>query len=350
MGGVPAAEALQLDLDDVRWRAFTAACPSASPFHHPVWARVLADTYGYPGFAVALADADGRLLAGAPFLDITTLTRKRRWISLPFTDECPLLADDPLSTGRLLAALQGAHPGAAAPRIEVRGAALEPGWRASAPAVTHTLELDGDPAIVRRRFSRSQVLRSIRRAERENLAVRVASSANELDAFWALHLRTRRRQGVPVQPRRFFDLLWARMIEPGLGSILLTYAGKTPVAAALFLTWNGTTIYKFGASDPEAWPLRPNHLLFWTAIQQSCERRDTLFDFGRTDLTNDGLRAFKNSWGAIERPLVYSTWASGDDGGGEGVVGRVLAAGIRRGPRWVCRGAGEMLYRYAAAR
>jgi len=350
MAGAAVTEAVRLDLDDVRWEAFTTACRSASPFHHPGWARVLSDTYGYPGFAIALADAEGRLLAGAPFLEVTTFTRRRRWISLPFTDECPLLADDALSATRLLTALGDLHRGPGAPPIEIRGAALEVGWRASAPAVTHVLELDEDPAVVRRGFSRSQVVRNIRRAEREDLVVRVASSAEDLDAFWALHLRTRRRQGVPVQPRRFFDLLWARIIEPGLGSILLTWAGTTPVAAAVFLAWNGTTIYKFGASDPEAWPLRPNHLLFWTAIQESCARRDTRFDFGRTDLDNDGLRAFKSSWGAAERPLVYSAHASAAEGGGEGIVGRVLATGIRRGPRWVCRGTGEVLYRYAAAR
>ena len=39
-------------------------------------------------------------------------------------------------------------------------------------------------------------------------------------------------------------------------------------------------IYKFGASDTEGLPLRPN-ALFWTAIQASCARSDREFDFGR---------------------------------------------------------------------
>ena len=116
------------------------------------------------------------------------------------------------------------------------------------------------------------------------------------------------------------------------------------------MSWNGTTIYKFGASDPEGLAVRPNHALFWTAIQESCARGDGRFDFGRTDLDNPGLRAFKASWGGVERPLVYSALEPGAAAGGEGAVGRALGVAIRRGPPWLCRGLGETVYRYAAAR
>ena len=90
------------------------------------------------------------------------------------------------------------------------------------------------------------------------------------------------------------------------------------IASALFLSWNGTTIYKFGASDPEHWPLRPNHLIFWTAIRDSCERGDHRFDFGRTDLENTGLRSFKEGWGAVERPLFTSALGAAPAGPGSG--------------------------------
>jgi hypothetical protein len=36
----------------------------------------------------------------------------------------------------------------------------------------------------------------------------------------------------PPQPRRFFQLLWERMLEPELGSALLAYLDRTPVAGA----------------------------------------------------------------------------------------------------------------------
>lgn len=340
-----------LQLDDPRWRSFAAETEDATPFHSPAWAGLLARTYGYAAFAVGIPDSDGRLLAGAPFLEVRGLSGRRRWISLPFTDECPLLARDADAERRLIDALGSAHARLGAPAIEVRGTVDALGWRMSADAVIHELHLDTGLDEVRKRFSRSQVIRNIARAERDGVVVRAARGADDLDAFYQLHLRTRRRQGVPVQPRRFFELLWTDLVEPGLAFVLLADAGgRQAVAGALFLASGTTTIYKFGASDVESWPLRPNHLIFWTAIQKAHERGDRRFDFGRTDLDNNGLRAFKSAWGGVERPLKYSTLPPGAAAGREGLASRALSVAIRKGPRWVCRGSGEALYRFAASR
>ena len=337
----------RLALDDPKWAGFVASCRGATPFHHPSWGSLLAETYGFEAFAVA-AGLGGRLVAGAPFLEVKPPLRRRVWSSLPFTDECPLLGVDAAHAAELVSALSG--PDHQAPRIEIRSRVEGEGWSTSADGVIHVLELDADPERVRRGFSRSQVVRNIARSEREGVEVRAAESRDDLEAFYGLHLRTRRRQGVPVQPRRFFDLLWARLLEPRLGTILLAYRGETALAGALFLSWNGTTIYKYGASDPEGWPVRPNHMLFWVAVRDACLRGDHRFDFGRTDLGNAGLRAFKSSWGARERPLVYSALAPNALDGRHGLAERLLGAAIRRGPTWVCRGVGELVYRYAASR
>jgi CelD/BcsL family acetyltransferase involved in cellulose biosynthesis len=346
----PDRRLVRLQIDDPAWSAFAASCVAATPFHHPAWTRLLADTYRYRAFALALPDPVGHLVAGAPFVEIRGLSGRHRWVSLPYTDECPLLAEGPAEEEALVAALGRDCTRLRAPGLEVRAPVHAPAWRTHACAVLHVLDLESDAEAVRGRFSRSRVVRNIRRAERAGVTVRTARGPADLDAFYALHTRTRRRQGVPVQPRRFFELLWERLVERGLGSILLASAAGAPVAGALFLTWNGTTIYKFGASDREGLPLRPNHLLFWTAIRESCERGDRRFDFGRTDLGNAGLRDFKSGWGAIERPLVYSSLDRAAADGREGAGARLLGAAIRRGPGWLCRGAGAVLYRYAGTR
>lgn len=345
------SETLKLAVDDPRWRRFVSDMGTATPFHHPAWAELLSDTYGYPAFALALPDDHGAVIAGAPFLEVRGLSGRRRWVSLPFTDECPLLARDPASGHELIGALAAAQDHLHTPVIEIRGAVDGFGWRTGADAVIHELDLEPDSDRVSKRFSRSQVIRNIARAKREGVSVRRASSDRDLDAFYRLHTRTRRRQGVPVQPRRFFELLWSRLARSGLAFILLADAGgREAVAGALFLASSGSTIYKFGASDPETLHLRPNHLIFWTAIQEACERGDRRFDFGRTDLANGGLRAFKSGWGAAERPLRYSSLAPGAVDHEGGLARRALSAAIRRGPGWVCRGTGEVLYRYAGSR
>ena len=155
---------------------------------------------------------------------------------------------------------------------------------------------------------------------------------------------------MPVQPRRFFRLLWENAISTGLGSVLIVEASAQPVAAAVFLAWNGTVIYKFGASDPSTRSLCPNHLLLWHAIRVACEQGYRWFDFGRTDVGQEGLRTFKLSWGAAEEPLIYRTLGGKPEPAstGEGVATRVLGPVIRHGPLLLCRAVGETLYCYVA--
>jgi CelD/BcsL family acetyltransferase involved in cellulose biosynthesis len=342
---------LKLALDDPRWAAFVAGNPAATPFHHPSWAELLSRTYGYHAFTIAIADREDRLLAGLPLLEVRTLARRRHWVSLPFTDECPPLSRADIDQPELAAALAAAFEALHAPAVEVRGLVDGLRWHTDTDAVVHELALDADADRVRTRFSRSRVIRNIARAEREGVVVRRARNRGDLSAFYALHTRTRRRQGVPVQPRRFFELLWDQIIEPGLGFILLADAGgRQAVAGALFLASGGIMTYKFGASDVDSWPRRPNHLIFWTAIQEACARGDRRFDFGRTDLSNQGLRAFKSGWGAEERPLRYSKLLPRQLDEVEALPARALSGAIRRSPTWVCRGVGAAFYRYAGTR
>jgi hypothetical protein len=56
------------------------------------------------------------------------------------------------------------------------------------------------------------------------------------------------------------------------------------------MAWNGSLIYKYSASDPAYWRLRPNNLLLWRAIQWACENGYHTFDMGRTDLAGGSGR------------------------------------------------------------
>src|SRR5881409_764742 len=82
-----------LEIDDKRWIRFVERVPGALPFHHPSWARLLADCYGYRPLALVLEDEDD-VAAGIPAIETRTVLGRRRWISLPFTDYSPPLARD----------------------------------------------------------------------------------------------------------------------------------------------------------------------------------------------------------------------------------------------------------------
>jgi CelD/BcsL family acetyltransferase involved in cellulose biosynthesis len=339
-----------LELTDSRWNDFVGRHPGATPFHHPNWGRLIADCYRFRAFALAATDAAGTIRAGLPMVEVRHLQGRPKWVSLPFTDYCPPLVSTRQEEAQLVSALQEASDAAGVRRVEIRGP-LEGVSAVPCTALRHVLALDGGEARVYAGFHRSQVQRSIRRAEGKGLTIRQAADPHDLHGtFYRLHTRTRRRQGVPVQPRRFFRLLWERIIDPGFGSALIAEASGRPVAAAVFLAWRDTVIYKFGASDTSAWSLRPNHLLFWHAIRTACEEGSRWFDFGRTDADQEGLRSFKRSWGAVEKPLVYRALGNGTERtpATQGLAARMLEQAIRHSPPLLCRATGEMLYRYTA--
>jgi CelD/BcsL family acetyltransferase involved in cellulose biosynthesis len=342
--------ATEVSLSDLRWLAFTASHPDALCFHRPAWADLLADCYGYRPFVLAVEGDRGQIAAGVPVVEVRRLGRKH-WRALPFSDYCPPLfaPGGAVDRAAFTRELERARGEAGARSFEVRAPLAGADDHSRREAVIHRTRLEGDSDALFARFHRSQVQRNVRRAERERVVVRRAESAVDLTrSFYDLQLQTRRRLGMPMQPRRFFAALWSHLLEPEHGFLLLAYAGRTPVAGAVFLAGSRTLTYKYGASDTAFRRLRPNHLLFWNAIREACAEQYEWFDFGRSDFPDRGLREFKSGWAAKEDDLVYTTLPECAPTDASGHVLDGARAVIRRSPPWVSRLTGELLYRYAA--
>ncbi len=322
------------------------AAPGATIFHHPAWLELIHTRYRYAIAACCVLDGDGRVVAGVPVALVGSSLTGRRLVAFPFSDACPPLGatNDLVALGAVLDVLRR-RMGLS---LEVRGPFAEaPGARAGARYHQHVLPLATDVAEVERRFRRSSVLRGVRRARREGLMTQRRTDIEALEAFFRLYVATRSRLGAPTQPRSFIRDL-RRLFAQDLGFVLLVTRGPETVAAAVFLHHAGTLTYKYGASDVRALPLRPNNLLFWEAIRWGCESGMDRLDLGRTDIGQEGLRAFKLAWGAEEQELVYThLGAEPPRAADRGVAGRALAAGLRRAPPIASRLAGEALYRHA---
>lgn len=338
----------RLPLESSAWSSLVTSMPGALPFHHPAWAGAIARCYGFRAFGLALKDARGDgYVAALPVIELRhPVTRRRRWSSLPFTDLCPALVS-PADASRLATELEALRRDKGVVEIEISGPLAGMPTVPSVLRVQHVLALEPDPDAVARRF-RPAVRRNIQAARARGLHVRRAESeADMVGTFYRLQLMTRRRLGLPPQPRRFFRNVWRDVLSQGLGHLTLVEVDGEPVAAGVFLDWNGFTIYKYGASDPRAWSLRPNNLLFAEEIAAACHAGSTTFHFGRTDLADDGLRRFKRGWGAEERPLEYTYFGEGVHTEQPGPP-EALRNLIRWAPGFVGRTIGELLYRYVA--
>ena len=116
---------------------------------------------------------------------------------------------------------------------------------------------------------------------------------------------TRRRHGLPPQPFAFFRNIHREVIEPGWGFIVLAKSASKAVAGAVFFCTATNAVFKFGASEERYWPLRPNNLVMWRAIQELTRRDIAMLHLGRTTRGDEGLRRFKLGWGAVEEPINY---------------------------------------------
>jgi CelD/BcsL family acetyltransferase involved in cellulose biosynthesis len=151
-----------------------------------------------------------------------------------------------------------------------------------------------------------------------------------------------------VQPRRFLENIWRECLAAGLGFVVIARWRSRAIATGLFLGWNGTLIYKFGASDPDHWHRRPNNLVFGTAIRTGIDQGYRWLDLGRSESDNHGLREFKRRWGALEVPLIYSHVSDDPPSRMTAMAPAALTHLIQKSPPIVCRAIGELLYRRAA--
>ena len=303
-GGPSLSASLMNPLVDREWDDAISAHPAATIFHSTAWARVLADTYGHRPCYVQIS-LNGGLLALVPMMEVQSVLTRSRGICLPFSDYCAPLTFSSFGHELVTQKLQQIAHERCWSYFELRSHSIVPvNTPASESYCGHFLDLRIGPEALISNFS-SSVKRAVRKAQRSGLNVSIQSSPDAMAQFYELHVRTRRRHGVPPQPRSFFINIQRHLLNPGFGFIVLVECQKDPIAAAIFFRLGRHAIYKFGASDERLQELRANNLAMFEGIRSLAEGGAETLHFGRTDKENEGLRRFKLSWGATEETLDY---------------------------------------------
>jgi CelD/BcsL family acetyltransferase involved in cellulose biosynthesis len=289
-------------LDDARWHHL-ASGPHGCLFTSPPWIAAVCDTYGFEPAARVTVDAAGRPTGGLAWVDVRDLRGQRR-LALPFCDRAdplleeaavwPALAADALA-GDLpftLRALDGS-PAQADPRLTVTA---EVAW--------HETPLGRSSDDLLTAF-RPQTRRNIATAERSGVEVVLSAEEGAVLEFHRLHVGLRKRKyRLLAQPATFFTRIWKAFApDDGIRTALALVDGR-PVAGAVYLVWGDTVYYKFGASEAEHLPVRPNDALHWALIRWAADRGLRALDWGVSDLDQPGLVAYKRKWATVERRVL----------------------------------------------
>jgi hypothetical protein len=229
-----------------------------------------------------------------------------RGVCLPFSDFCGPLISDSCVAGAIAKKLVDLVLERRWKHVELRGgeSALFPSASHGATFYAHKLSLGSSTSELWEQLA-SPVRRAIRKAVRNGVSVEVMRTQDAIYEFYRLHSQTRRRHGLPPQPVRFFLNIYQEMINAGRGFLILARVRSKVIAAAMFLEFKNTAVFKFGASDSSFQDLRPNNLVMWEAIPLLTQRGCRLLHLGRTEVENEGLRRFKFGWGTTEEQIQY---------------------------------------------
>jgi CelD/BcsL family acetyltransferase involved in cellulose biosynthesis len=331
---------------DARWLPFVSNHARATVFHRVSWLEALRQTYGFRTIALGRVSSSGALSSGVLLCEIRSWLTGNRLVSLPFSDHCEPLVENPEELRLLLAHVSQQRKKRNWRYIEIRPVSPEYSNAAGGPYrkfVFHRLDLRPTTEELFRKLHVDSIRRKIQKAEKSGLTIRSGRSDDLLADFFRLHVLTRKRQLSPPHP-----IAWFRNVLKCLGEsacIRIAYVGETPAAAVFTLESEATVVYKYGCSDEQFHRLGAMPFVFWDMIREAKGANRLELDMGRSDLDNPGLITFKERWGAQGQPLIYSRLPA---------VGNVLEHGAGSGhtlqhllrycPDWLLISAGKMLY------
>lgn len=294
-------------LVDPRWMEFLLRHPRASVFHTPGWLRALSETYGYRPVVYTRSLPGQPLHDGVVFCEVKTWLVRPRLVSLPFSDHVEPLISTTEELHVLLGHLEQNLRQGQWTSIELRPPGQTdnwPGYRDGQQFVLHTLDLEPPLELLFKRLNKDSTQRKIRRAAREGLRYEEGRTDELLQTFFELVVMTRKRKSLPPPP-----LAWFRNVVRYVGDYAKIRIARTrngqPIGGILTISFKGTMVFKYGASDARFHSLGTMPFLLWRAIEDAKAMRASHFDFGRSDAGHAGLIRFKDHFGTEQISLRY---------------------------------------------
>jgi serine/alanine adding enzyme len=292
-----AAVAVASEGDAAAWDAFVESRPEATGYHAWAWRSVFVRAFGHE--PIYLIARDGADVTGVlPLVRINSLLFGRTLTSLPF-----------LNYGGVVAASDGAAHSLVGVAAEIgrarrcRYVELRHGDRRFPELPFRQHKVAMVLPIERGIWDRldRKVRNQIRKAQKSELTV-THGGAELRGEFYAVYARNMRDLGTPVYTPRLFDEVLRTF--PGRARIHVVRRQGVPVAAGLSYRHRATVEVPWASSIRDYNSLCPNHLLYWSVIEQAIENGAAILDFGRST-PGAGTFKFKEQWGARAVPLNW---------------------------------------------
>jgi FemAB-related protein (PEP-CTERM system-associated) len=271
---------------------------------HPGWLTILAKGLKHTPYCLEAVDGDTtRGFLGLAY--VSSFLFGKFLVSLPYLNYGGAIADDCAMAGRLVdravTLADELNVGYLELRLEhpLTHQALN---QVRTDKVHMRLELPHEASKLWESLP-AKVRNQVRKAQKHGLTI--AWGGGELLAdFYAVFSRNMRDLGTPVYPKRLFAQILGQF--QNRAELCVVRAHNRPVAAALLLQGDGICEVPSASSLRDFNHTCANMLLYWQLLERAIQRRQRIFDFGRSTQESSTFR-FKKQWGAVptEAPWQY---------------------------------------------
>ncbi len=285
-----------------RWSAYANRGEQVAPSRDPAWLRVIEMALGQTPYC--LEALRGEATCGLlPLVSMRSRLFGRFLVGMPYLNTGGVLADDDAAERMLVdAAIELAD------RLDVRYLELRHERPVEHPALAHRmaekvhmrLELPDTPGTLWDQLA-AKVRNQVRKGQKSGLTV-CWGGAELLGDFYAVFSENMRDLGTPVYGRSLFRAVLDQF--PEQSELCVVRVGKRPAAGALLLHGKGVSDVPSASSLRFFNPLNVNMLMYWHLLERAIQRRQRIFDFGRSTRDSNTFR-FKKQWGATPSPSEW---------------------------------------------
>lgn len=286
--------------DEYEWKHYVEKNPDATVYHLLEWKRVMKKFGHKPLYLVC--EEDGRIKGVMPLFYVKGIFGKRI-VSVPLRDRGGPLFDDEAALGALLDKSIEMCKEMGCDYVEIKSAKSLPlvsskGFLEKKELIDISVALDKNTKGMWELMGRDAV-RNIKKSLDFGVKCRWSRNPEDLNKFYRLFIKTRKRLGVPPYPYSLFKNMMEDMGE-AFRLIVAEYGGKI-VSSAIMFAYNKTLIDAYSASDENFLQSKPNNALIWEVIKWGAENGFDVFDFGADHPSCGGLIEFKSRWGGIKK-------------------------------------------------
>lgn len=288
--------------DESAWTQYVDTARDSVFFQHIAWKRLIETNYGLKSHYL-MALNDGQVSGILPLFLLKSPFFGKILVSCPHFSYGGICGDNKATRNALVSAAINLSKQKNVDYLELKNypSPCDDDLINKEIYCTLVLDLDPNPQVLWRGKLEADTRNQVRKALKSGLTAELGLMEN-FDDYYRVLSRNMRDLGSPMDSPGFLRSQFQAFGNQA--KIVVVKKGDTAIAAMDLFFFKDTVHVRYAGSIREYLQFCPNNLLWWKAIEYSCQQGYKFFDFGRSQW-NSGTFHFKAQWGAKPKPLYY---------------------------------------------